>query len=276
MAAGFFNPFPKYLQIREILLRRLSRDFAPGDRMPTEHALSDEFGVSRETIRMALRGLENDGLIRRRRGQGTFVVRLPEPPLDERLTGMVENFTELKRDTETRILEKGMTWPPADIAAALRAPKDEPIYRIRRLRSFDHKPLAQLDAFLPLEIGLRLARLDLRRTTLFRELRNTLGITLDEDYQHIDAVVADTDMAALLEVPVGAPLLLIRRAFASDGTGRVMLFQSHFRSDRYYYTVKLAQALGKRDGPTNKAPKGDAHRQDTDEADEYGPERIFD
>src|SRR5690349_22439272 len=44
-----FNPFPRYLQIRNLLIRRISDGFLPGDRFPTEHAICDEFGVSRET-----------------------------------------------------------------------------------------------------------------------------------------------------------------------------------------------------------------------------------
>ena len=63
MAHSFFTPYPKYLQIRELLLRRLARDLMPGDRLPTENALSAEFGVARETVREALSGLEQDGLI---------------------------------------------------------------------------------------------------------------------------------------------------------------------------------------------------------------------
>src|SRR3546814_4671845 len=100
-------PYTTLFRSRGSLVRRLAEDFAPGDRLPTEHALCEEFGVSRDTIREALRGLEDDGLIKRQRGQGTFLVRLPERSADERATGLVEDFTELKRNTRTRILESG-------------------------------------------------------------------------------------------------------------------------------------------------------------------------
>ena len=48
-----FNPFPKYLQIRDALIRRMGSEYAVGDQLPTEHALCEEFSVSRETIREA-------------------------------------------------------------------------------------------------------------------------------------------------------------------------------------------------------------------------------
>jgi DNA-binding GntR family transcriptional regulator len=51
MQQPFFSPYPKYLQICAVLLRRPHDEFAAGDRFPTESALCEEFGVSRETIR---------------------------------------------------------------------------------------------------------------------------------------------------------------------------------------------------------------------------------
>lgn len=255
LASEFFNPFPKYLQVRSILIRRLAAEFSPGDRLPTEHALCEEFGVSRDTIREALQGLESEGLIRRQRGQGTFLVRLPAKPRDERVTGLVEDFTELKRNTSTRILESSVVRPPSNISDALRVRGGEPLYRIQRLRVLDNEPFAHHDAFLPVEIGIRLSRLDLRRTTLFREIQDTLGITVYEEYQHIDAIVADTDVAALLNIPVGAPLLVVRRVLAEGGAGPAMFFQTHFRSDRYYYTVQRAQPARKRETVNAKAPR---------------------
>lgn len=240
MTSGFFHPFPKYLQIRNILTRRLADGFQPGDRLPTEHALSDQFGVSRETVREALAGLEKDGVIRRHRGRGTFMVRRPEPSPDRRLTGLVEDFTDLRLDSGSEVLEKGLAPAPPFAASALKVAHGTPVFRIRRLRRFDGTPLSHHDAFLPVDIGARLSRLDLRRTTLMGEIRRTLGIDIVEDSQQIDAVVADTDLAALLGVAVGAPLLCIRRFFVSTADEPVVAFQAHFRADRYYYTVKLA------------------------------------
>ncbi|MBY0338531.1 MAG: GntR family transcriptional regulator, partial [Acetobacteraceae bacterium] len=72
---SFFSPYPKCLQIRRLLLDRIKRGLAPGDRLPTEHALCAEVSVSRETVRAALGALEEDGIIERAGGRGTFVAR---------------------------------------------------------------------------------------------------------------------------------------------------------------------------------------------------------
>ncbi|MDX1429070.1 MAG: GntR family transcriptional regulator, partial [Rhodothermales bacterium] len=142
MTHRFFSPFPKHLQIRELLLRRLERQFEVGDQFPTEQALADEFGVTRKTIRESLGWLEREGLIRRHRGQGTFVKSKPRPRADERLTGMTEHFAELKLDTRAELVEQGLVKAPYEIAAALKRPDDEPMFRVARLRHFEDEPLA--------------------------------------------------------------------------------------------------------------------------------------
>jgi DNA-binding transcriptional regulator YhcF (GntR family) len=107
---AFFNPFPKYLQVRQVLERRMAAEYELGQQIPTEQALCKEFGVSRETVREALRGLEEDGIVERHRPQGTFLVRRPDRPVTEKLTGLIEDFTALKLDTHARLLGVGAGW----------------------------------------------------------------------------------------------------------------------------------------------------------------------
>lgn len=238
----FFRPFPKHLQVRDILLRRLDRDFQPGQRFPAEQALCAEFGVSRETVRQALRVLEQDGLISRHAGRGSFVLRHPTTRGERRLTGLAEDFTDLRLDTQATVLEKAVVAAPLDVAEAVGGTPGAPIFRIARLRSFESRPLAYHEAYLPPELGERLARLDLRRTSIIREIRTTLKIPFQETSQRVEAVSADTGLARLLEVQFGAPLLFLTRLLRGKNDRLVVLFRSHFRADRYYYTVELSGA----------------------------------
>ena len=238
---ALFEPFPKYLQIRELLLRRMERDMAIGDRLAPEHALSAEFGVSRETVREALAGLERQGLISRRRGQGTFIARLPPERSERRLTGMAEDFSQFRLNTEARVLARGPVAPPQSVAETMKTPAGEMVYRILRLREVDAQPLSVNDAFLPLEIGARVARLDLRRTSMVHELRHTLEFEIIEAQQRIEAVAADVELAGHLAVAPGTPLLYLTRRFHLPDGEPAVLFRSHYRSDRYYFTVQLEQ-----------------------------------
>lgn len=258
-----FNPFPKYLQIRDMLIRRMGREYSVGRQLPTEHALCEEFGVSRETIREALAGLEEQGLIRRRRGQGTFLAKLPEHTVESRYTGLVEDFTELGFATESRVLESGPALAPHYVTSAMRLPADEMLHRIVRVRYIDGDTLALHDSYLPMEVAAELVNLDLGHTTLFDEISHSLGRPLQEDFQSIDAAVADAVVSTRLGIAFGAPLLVIRRVFGVISEGPPLFFESHFRSDRYFYSVQLSQPPSRRTSgrkPPSKPNKGGGNR----------------
>ncbi|WP_180970543.1 GntR family transcriptional regulator [Burkholderia sp. WAC0059] len=231
----FFNPFPKYLQVREVLKRRMYRDYELGDRLPTEELLGREFGVSRETVREALRGLEQEGLIQRHRAKGTFFVRRPEQPADDRVTGMIEDFSSLHLDTHAQVLKAERIRTPAEMAQIPGA--GEQIFHISRLRFFEGKPLVLHDAFLSMKTGEQVVSLDLAHSSITEIVEEELHARATEERQQIEALVADTEMARLLEIPIGAPVLFITRLFKVGDGDQFMLFRSYYRADRYRYTV---------------------------------------
>ena len=186
-----------------------------------------------------MRGLEQEGIIQRHRAKGTFFVRRPDTPVNQRLTGMVEDFTALHLDTRAQVLSAGVV-KAADEAKLLHAPAED-LFLIERLRYFENRPLVVHEAFLPVPLGERLVAWDLSNASIQGLMESRLGVTCIEERQQIEAMIADTRLAQLLDIPVGAPVLLVGRLHRlSDGSGMV-LFRSYYRADRYYYTLNLAR-----------------------------------
>ncbi|MGV6874971.1 GntR family transcriptional regulator [Pseudochelatococcus sp. B33] len=236
----FFHPYPKHLQITDILRNRVLTQMRPGDRIEPEVELGKQFGVSRETIRQALAPLEKEGLITRTRGRGSFVAKhVPRPAGRKgRLTGLAEDFLQ---GLSYRLLSKELVRADEEAAMFLRVERDVILVRIDRTSFLEQKPLAYHEAYLPAEVGVRVMQEDVESASVAALLTGPCGYTLEEDHQIIEADVADVRISEQLQIPIGAPVLVMRRIYLSGNEQPIAYFKSYYRADRYVYTVVLRQ-----------------------------------
>ncbi len=232
-------PLPLYYRLETVLRQKIEgQEIPPGTRLPTEVELMAEYRVSRITVRQALAALARDGLILRRRGVGTVVAARPRHG-SLKLTGFIEDLIAMGVKTHARVLDFRLVPAGERVAQALRVPPGEPVWLLRRVRLADRRPFSHIVAYLPREIGVRLRRRELASTPLLTLLEGRLGLRLGGAEQVIEATLADGQLAALLEVPVGAPLLAIERTVSAADGRPVEYVQVHYRADRYKYSVQL-------------------------------------
>ena len=167
------------------------------------------------------------------------MTKRPTAARDRRLTGNSEDFSELKFDTTATVLDARAMAPPNSVGEMMHLEPSEAVFHIGRLRRFESNPFSYEEAFLRLDVGQKVAKLDLRNTAIIFELRNQLKLKIWEDQQQIEAVAADSYVAGLLGVAVGAPLLFLVRHFLDKADRSIAVFWSHLRPDRYYYTLKF-------------------------------------
>ncbi len=231
---------PLYHRLGAILREKItSGEIGAGSRLPTESELMREYGLSRITVRQALTALEQDGLVQRFRGKGTFVRSSSRRGASLELTGFIEDLIAMGLQTRVRIVEFRDVPAPVVAAKALGVAPGSEVLLVRRVRSTGKNPFSYIIAYLPPDVGKRLTRGHLRATPLLKLLETRCHLELGEAHQAIKASLADAECSERLGVPIGAPLLLIERVvYAVDGRP-VEYVTTYYRADRYTYRVKL-------------------------------------
>jgi len=233
---------PLYQQVKESLVRRIAAgEWPPGTFLPSEPTLADEYGVSHGTLRKALNELTAERRVVRYQGKGTAVATFDA---DEALFRF---FRIVSRD-ERRALpisEVCSSTPgeaDAEEAAALGIALHAPVVRIERVRSLDETPL------LNERIVLSCARMPGIENIPHHALPNTLydffqkkfNVTIATADESITAVAADALDAERLDVPLGYPLLAIRRVALDIEDNPVELRHTRCVTTNFHYHTRLS------------------------------------
>jgi DNA-binding GntR family transcriptional regulator len=225
------SPVPLYYQLAQSIENAIATGaLAPGDRLENELSLTTRLGLSRPTARQAIQELVKKGLLVRKRGVGTQVVR-SKFSRDERLTSLNDDLAKAGKVPGTRLLEFRSVDLTPDLIEAIDADlADTELVMARRLRLADGMPLAILTNYLPRRYGITAE--DLQQRGLYDCLRG-LGVNLKIAQQRINARLLTDDEATLLEEELPAACLTAERV-AYDDTGAFVEFGRHvYRSAHY-------------------------------------------
>jgi GntR family transcriptional regulator len=237
---------PLYYQLRTILRETiLSGRYGAGEQIPTEVQLVQDYGVSRITVRQSLGMLEEEGLIRREVGRGTFVSDHLPPRPSLNMDGTLNDLISPGMASSIRLVDHRVTKATAEDAEDLRIRPGDPLVRCARLLYHSQEPYCLVVNLLPQAIGAKLTRRYLRKGSILQYVENTLGMKLREADQTVKAILADATLARILQTGIGSPLLLVHRLVrANDGTP-VERVLAHFRGDLFSLSVHLAREKGR-------------------------------
>jgi DNA-binding GntR family transcriptional regulator len=231
------SPVPLYFQVAEQLERAIHEgELVAGDRIANEVTWADQLGVSRPTMRQAIQLLVDKGMLVRKRGVGTQVVRAPIRRTVE-LTSLYDDLKRSGHHTSTDVLDLSRTGADEQTATRLGVPVGTPLWRLERVRHVDGKPLALMRNYVP-ESVTDLVGVDFTGTGLY-ELFRSRAIHLRVAHQTICARLADSRESELLGVAVADALLTMERTSYDDG-GRAVEYADHlYRPDLYSYETML-------------------------------------
>jgi len=216
-------------------LRSLVASAAPGDRLPSEAELCEQFGVSRMTARQAIQTLSTDGLIERRRGAGTFVRSKPVP----RDLGSPLSFTGSMRargmTTSSQILEWGECEPNTDEMLALDLPFGSMAHVLLRLRFADKTPMAIERVVMPSELASQLD-FDFEKVSLHDAFRS-IGRRPTEAHAEVGAGRANKNQRDLLGLPQSGVVISELRTIYDQDHVALERTKTTYAADRYAFTA---------------------------------------
>lgn len=231
---------PLYFQVKRSLSDQiLSGRLPAGEQIPSESALTASFRVSRVVVRQALQLLEDEGLIYRVRGKGTFVTDDVDKDRIPRLSGYLEDLINIGLAMEVKVLEFGLRKATADLVPILDVDEGSDVFFVKRLRLVDGRPFSVIHNFVPYDIGKQIPLEALESEPLMQLIETRTGESIDWASEVFQAVSADSELAGLLEVDIVAPILkMILTAYSPNGRV-VNLAHVFYRSDRYNYRGHL-------------------------------------
>ncbi|MFD3259620.1 GntR family transcriptional regulator [Paenibacillus lentus] len=228
-----------YLKVRDDLAEKIkNKTYRKGEFIPSENELEEEYKVSRTTIRTAIRQLVDEGYLTIVRGKGT---RVSSSKLDSAVPNIM-SFTDIikRKGLESSIIEMSVKkmQPTVEIASKLEISTDEEVIEFYRVRSVDDEPITIHCSYVPVRfVGSYDLSIWEKKQSFYKVLKEDHGITIQTALDNITAIAADAEMAKILHIEEGEPVLHVDRIAYDQNNAVVEFTKVYYRGDRYKHTV---------------------------------------
>jgi len=238
---------PLHFQLAEELERQITRGtWPPGAQLPPEPDLATHFGLSRATVRQALTRLEQEGLITRQKGRGTFVSD------DRRRSWLLQSaggffqdeVERLGREVTSTLLNLHEGPLPPWACDALDLPDRSDGVTVERLRSVDGRVALYVVNHLPARLADAIVGMEDAGASLYLRLRELHGIEVGGGRRTLEAVAAGDRLATLLGVEPNAPIAIVQSVSWDQAMRPFDCYRAWVRTDRLKVDIEVAAAPG--------------------------------
>jgi len=233
---------PRYAEVAQDLIARIAAgEYPVGSLLPTEIELSETYGISRHTLREALRRLDEAGLLSRRRRAGTEILRAQPAPSYRQPISSINDLLQYGEDTEIRRKRQRVVRCDADLAGFIGCEPGRKWLRVDsiRVQRGDTRPICHTTLYLSLALKGIEGHVASRAAPVSATIEEIYGIRVAEIEQSIEAISLGADDARRLKSKPGAAALKATRRYYDDRKQLIEVAIALHPGDRFVYTTRL-------------------------------------
>lgn len=220
--------------------------YAPGDLLPSEPELTRRFGVSRHTVRAALRSLYEKGLVVSQRGRGTIVQEAPVTPRYSHACDSVEDVLQYAAATPRQVVSCRRVIVDEALAERLGCATGYPWWEIHtcRRREPGGPVVASSLIWVPDEFADAVATIESSDEPLFVVIERLYGCNFAEIRQSVSMATASLIEAEDLNVELDAPVMCVERRFVDERGGLLEISRTVHPPESFRFEMKLRRVIG--------------------------------
>ena len=203
-------PIPLYFQLKELIVEEIkSGEFEVDSLIPTEKELSEQFDISRTTVRQAITELVQEGWLYRVKSKGTFIARQKiRQDFLSKLETFYEQMNRIGVTPSTQVLDFHVVKANLEVAESLEIAEGSQVFHLLRLRDGDQEPVVIVETYLPYERCAFLEGNDYEKISLYDSLSANPETKIVSARRFVEAAAASSEDAKILNIKKGAPILM--------------------------------------------------------------------
>lgn len=234
---------PMYQQISSIIERQISEGvYKEGEKIPTEIQLMEQFGVSRTTVRLAIKEITKSNLVKKIPGKGTFVNKVFHNLEEFKL--LYESLIDVGVIPERELLEFEKVQATPEIQQSLELEENAKVLRIIRLLHVNKRPIAMVEITLHPELVDAINKDEARKHPVYQFLSDKKGLRFIQSDLEIFSENASKDVARVLQINENDAVIGTKRILYTDNDEPIEHVLLRFRSDAFRFRVTLQGELG--------------------------------
>jgi GntR family transcriptional regulator len=232
---------PKYYLLKKDLIKKIENDqFKTNEQIPSERELIQMYGYSRITVRKAIDDLVNEGYLYRIHGKGTYVKGNDVQQNIVSLNSITNDILAMGKEPSRKVLKFKVDKTFLKRAEELEIDNDDEVVILDRIYYADKEPINRTTDYLPAKYFPNINNYDFSKNSLFQVIEEEYKIKITRAVRTIEAVLADEEIAGMLELKKGFPVLLFRGVTYGLVDGKevpIESFKSYYRSDNRKFTI---------------------------------------